>query len=136
MSSPAPRPLKEYKTYDEQIGILRTRGMIIDDQGFATKWLQEVGYYRLSLYTHHFRNTNGDGGKDNRFPDGATFEEVVSLYVFDRELRYRVFSGIEKIEVALRARMGYLLGAPPNFATAPPGVCPSDANLDILTHSE
>jgi abortive infection bacteriophage resistance protein len=41
----------------------------------------------------------------------SPFEEIVSLYAFDRELRYRVFSGIEKIEVALRARMGYLLGS-------------------------
>ncbi|AKK07524.1 abortive infection bacteriophage resistance protein [Corynebacterium testudinoris] len=109
MTSP-PRPLKSYKTYDQQIALLSSRGMIIGDHQFATKWLQEAGYYRLSLYTHHFRETNSRGKKVNRFRNGTTFEDVVSLYIFDRELRYRVFSGIEKIEVALRARMAYHLG--------------------------
>lgn len=110
MTSSTPRPLKDYKTHDEQIDLLRQRGMIIEDPDVATKWLQEVGYYRLSLYTHHFRTANGRGEKQSRFHDGTTFEEIVSLYIFDRELRYRVFSGIEKIEVSLRARMGYHLG--------------------------
>lgn len=85
--------------------------MVIQDPAFATKWLQEVGYYWLSLYTHHFRTTDKDGEKQSRFHDGTTFEEIVPLYIFDRELRYRVFSGIEKIEVALRSRLGYLLGS-------------------------
>lgn len=106
----SPRPLKDYKTHAEQIALLRTRGMVIDDPAYATKWLHEVGYYRLSLYTHHFRTANERGEKHGRFHEGTRFDEAVSLYIFDRELRYRVFSGIEKIEVALRARMGYHLG--------------------------
>lgn len=63
------------------------------------------------MYTHHFRTTNEYGKKQSYFRGGTAFEEIVSLYTFDRELRYRVFAGIEKIEVALRARMGYLLGS-------------------------
>lgn len=111
MTPGTPRPLKDYKTHDEQIALLRHRGMTIGDPAFATTWLQEVGYYRLSLYTHHFRTTDKNGKTQSRFHHGTTFEEVVSLYIFDRELRYRVFAGIEKIEVSLRARMGYLLGS-------------------------
>lgn len=111
MTLDTPRPLKDYKTYKEQIDLLRERGMTVEDTVLAAKWLQEVGYYRLSLYAHHFRNADDRGRKQSHFRDGTTFEELVSLYVFDRELRYRVFSGIEKIEVALRARMGYLLGS-------------------------
>lgn len=110
MNSGTSRPLKVYKTYAQQIDLLCERGLIINDPGFATKWLQEAGYYRLSLYMFHFRVTDEDGNKLNKFQDNTTFDEIVSLYVFDRGLRTRVFSGIEKIEVSLRARMGYLLG--------------------------
>lgn len=85
--------------------------MSVENTDLAVKWLQVVGYYRFSLYSHHFRTSDGCGIKQNRFSEGTTFEEVLSLCVFDRELRYRVFSGIEKIEVALRAHMGYLLGS-------------------------
>lgn len=110
MNSGVSRPLKPYKTYEEQIELLRQRGLIINDSDFAAKWLQEVGYYRLSLYTHHFRITDSNGNRKNRFHANISFEEIVSLYVFDRGLRTRVFSGLEKIEVSLRARMGYMLG--------------------------
>ena len=81
-----PRPLKVYKTYQQQIDLLCERELIINDPEFAVKWLQEVGYYRLGLYTHHFWTFDGDGQKLNRFQEGTSFEEIVSLYIFDRGL--------------------------------------------------
>lgn len=42
-------------------------------------------------------------GPPKTFLPGTTFEDVVSLYEFDRELRLLCMDGIERIEVALRA---------------------------------
>jgi abortive infection bacteriophage resistance protein len=36
---------------------------------------------------------------------GAAFEDILSLYRFDRELRLLIFSALEKIEVALRSHI-------------------------------
>lgn len=111
MNTSPQRQLKDYKTLQEQIELLTNRGMIINDEELAAKWLREIGYYRLSLYTYHFRKSRNDRNAPHTFRDGSTFENIVALYIFDRELRYRVFTGIEKIEVALRAHIGYILGS-------------------------
>ena len=64
--------------------------------------LESVGYYRLSGYWFPFR----DGG--DRFRDGASIEKVWELYVFDRQLRLLMMDAIERIEVAVRARLSLL----------------------------
>lgn len=40
------------------------------------------------------------------FVQGSTFTEVAGLYEFDRKLRTLVHDGIERIEIALRTRVG------------------------------
>lgn len=45
----------------------------------------------------------------DNFVPGTTFAEVVALYEFDRKMRTLIYDGIERIEVALRARIGELL---------------------------
>lgn len=37
-------------TIDEQIALLRERGLIIASEDLARRWLITVGYYRLSAY--------------------------------------------------------------------------------------
>ena len=40
--------LKKARTYDDQIGILKSRGLIIDNEEFAKSILKNIGYYKLS----------------------------------------------------------------------------------------
>lgn len=47
MVEPSP---KVFKTYDQQIALLRSRGMRIDDEVYARMALEQVNYYRLSGY--------------------------------------------------------------------------------------
>lgn len=46
---------KPFRTIDEQIDILRSRGMIIDVIETARKALEKISYYRLSGYSYPFR---------------------------------------------------------------------------------
>lgn len=46
---------KPFRTIDEQIDILRSRGVIIDDIETARKALETISYYRLSGYSYPFR---------------------------------------------------------------------------------
>lgn len=45
--------------------------------------------------------------KTDRFESKTTFDEILDVYLFDRELRILVFDAIEKIEIAFRTQMIY-----------------------------
>lgn len=95
---------KPAKTIDQQIELLRQRGMQVKDKGHAEQWLKTVGYYRLSGYWLPFEESpSGGQTRSKKFKPDTTFEAVVSMYVFDRRLRLMVSEAIERVEVALRS---------------------------------
>ena len=106
------RPLKTYKTFREQLDLLRARGLAVTDEQAALAALRRLGYYRLSGYFYPLRKTKpiGDPGRLDDFVDGASFELVVQLAEFDKKLRMLVLDAIETVEVALRVAIAYRLG--------------------------
>ena len=80
------------------------------DIDLARQWLRSVSYYRLSGYWYPYReqlqSTPRTPARANTFVPGSTFSEVADLYEFDRKLRTLVHDGIERIEIALRTRVG------------------------------
>lgn len=81
---------------DDQIALLRSRGLVIADEPRAKHYLRFVGYYRLAGYALPFQvNYNADGL--HRFLDGVSFEDILDLYVFDRKLRLAVMDAVERI---------------------------------------
>lgn len=91
---------KSALSLDQQVELLVTRGMVGDRQRMRRR-LASVNYYRLSAYWHTFRAAN------DQFVPGTDFETVWERYVFDRELRLLVMDALERIEVAVRARLAY-----------------------------
>lgn len=87
-------------TFDEQMDLLRQRGLAIPDADRSKRWLQKVSYYRLSAYCLPFK----DG---EAFRAGTDFNDVAGLYIFDRKLRLLVLDAIERIEVAIRTAITY-----------------------------
>lgn len=104
-----PAPVKAYKTYDEQVDVLASRGMSIGDRDAAIKQLQHINYYRLSGYWYSFRR-QGTTDREDSFYAGTAFADVISLYAFDASLRSATFSALTPIELALRALIGHALG--------------------------
>lgn len=96
---------KPPKTIVEQIELLRSRGMRIDDETSAAHYLSHLNYYRLSGYWLPFEASRNP----HRFHPGVSFEDVLNLYIFDRELRLLVLDAIERIEVSLRTQWAYHL---------------------------
>ncbi|PHK27951.1 Abi family protein [Spirosoma sordidisoli] len=92
-------------TYQDQLNRLKGRGLIVHDDVKALHLLAQVSYYRLSGYWYPLL----DNKQTHRFKPGATFETGFRLYCFDRELRKLVLAELEKIEVAIRAHMIYVL---------------------------
>ena len=88
-------------TISEQLDILEEKGMVITDMAFARHALETIGYYRFTGYAYTFR----DQADNSSYLEGTTFEQVMNLYEFDRELKQILFGYIERIEVAFRAKV-------------------------------
>jgi abortive infection bacteriophage resistance protein len=89
-------------TISDQIKLLESRGLIISDKIKAEKYLANISYYRLSAYMYPFKDLQTDN-----FAKETTFENVLDLYLFDRELRLLVFDAIERIEISFRTQLIY-----------------------------
>lgn len=99
---------KQSTTIDDQLKLLEERGMYIKDRPLAKHWLETVGYYRLSAYWLPFEKpAPKEKTRSKCFVDGAAFDHVIDLYVFDRKLRLLVFEAIERVEVNVRSRWTY-----------------------------
>lgn len=94
---------KPYKTIDEQISILEDRGLHIENIDYVKECLTNLNYYRISGYTLTLR-------KNDKFYKDITFEDVMQIYNFDKELKLIVLKYLEDIELSLRTHIGYVLG--------------------------
>lgn len=93
---------KEFKTIDEQINLLKSRGMIIPDEKKAKKYLLTNNYYNIiNGYSKPFLKE-----KEQYLP-GATFDEVSRLYFFDKELKQTLFNYILDAEHHLKSIFAY-----------------------------
>ena len=95
---------------DEQIALLQSRGLIINDIEKAKEVLLDVGYYRLGFYWFPFEQTYPN--LDNRthdFRQNADFDDAVKLYYFDFNLRNILHKALSRIEIAVRTYMTYIV---------------------------
>ena len=74
---------KPPKTFAEQIQILQSHGLSIQDTAKAEFYLSQLNYYRLAAYCIPFEIDHAT----HQITHGTTFEDVLNLYIFDRELR-------------------------------------------------
>ncbi len=96
---------KPFLSVDEQLALIKSRGLAVGDDNDAKHYLKTIGYYRLSGYWHPFRKEASE-----YFINGTKFSDVVELYAFDKKLRLIVLDAIERIEVAVRVAMALSLG--------------------------
>lgn len=96
---------KVFKTLDEQVEILRSKGLIIDDVEFAKDILLRENYFFISGYRHIFMTNS----KDNKFMAGTTFEELYAMFSFDRSMRNILFKHILIIENNIKSLISYEL---------------------------
>lgn len=125
---------KPWVSVQDQLALLKQRGLQIDDESQAESFLLRLGYYRFSGYAYPLRqraigqscpfdvttpNPTKEQQKslfrpryevyDNFAPD-ARFEHVAQLYVFDKKLRLLILDALERIEISIRSQIAYQLG--------------------------
>lgn len=87
--------------YDEQIKMLKARGLIIADEQKAINSLRVISYFRLANYLRPM-----EYDKENHlYKPNSYFENAIDLYFFDKELRGVIFAAVQSIEIALRSKM-------------------------------
>lgn len=96
---------KSPKTFNEQVELLQSRGMEVEDTARARRYLSHLNYYRLAAYWLPFEQSHDP----HLFKTGTSFETVLEHYIFDRELRLLVMDAIERTEVSLRTSWAYHL---------------------------
>jgi len=97
--------IKPFLTIEQQINQLKSRGMNFHDEEKAKYYLENLNYYRLGGYWLIFEENH----ESHEFKDNTYFEEILNLYIFDRELRLLLLDAIERIEVSIRSKLAYHL---------------------------
>ena len=92
---------KVFRTLDEQIDILKNRGLIVFDEEKAKDILLKENYFFISGYRHFFESSK------DKFIKGTTFEELYAMFVFDRRLRNIMFKNILIIENNIKSIISY-----------------------------
>jgi len=94
-----------FLSYDKQISLLKSRGLLFNDESQALNLLKRVSYYRLSSYFLPFQSSI----QNKIFVNNVDFDDVFNLYQFDADLREIVMTGTREIEIAVRSKMVYTL---------------------------
>jgi len=90
----------------EQLELWQARGLSVSAPNYAEHYLTVIGYYRLSAYSLPFQSNISNPDSEHQFRSETQFEDILNLYVFDRELRLLLLDAIERIEVSLRSHIG------------------------------
>jgi abortive infection bacteriophage resistance protein len=93
-------------SYSDQLQQLKARGLLVSNDSKALHLLEKISYYRLSGYWYPFILLPKSA---HIFKANASFGKAFALYCFDREFRKLILGELEKIEIAVRAKMIYNL---------------------------
>ena len=104
-------PIKPWLSFDRQVQLLQSRHLQTQNIARMESYLSRIGYYRLSGYFHVFRQWDNENNvlRDEFMPN-SQFEDVLSLYLFDKKLRLLALDALERIETAVKVDISHLLG--------------------------
>lgn len=106
---------KTYKSYRQQLNILRSRGMKIGKGSQGSRVMQILereNYYNvINGYKDLFLASNATQTADETYKQGTTFDEIYALYNFDREVRGNYFKYLLKIENTVKTVIAHEFSA-------------------------
>lgn len=96
---------KFFRTFDEQIKLLSSRGIIIPDTNLAINVLKRENYYSvINGYKQLFLATTQS---TECYLRGTTFNEITALYNFDRRLREIFLIELLRVEKVIKTSVTY-----------------------------
>lgn len=93
---------KRFLTYEEQISLLKTKDLIIDDEEKAIMLLKKYSYFALiNGYKMPFKSKNGSYKRNTRF------EDIYYLYQYDDNLRHVLMKYLLIVELHIKSLLSY-----------------------------
>lgn len=96
--------MKEFKSIDKQIDLLKNRGLKFKDEKFARNMLLQNNYYNI---INGYKDLFIKPHTKDIFLDGTSFEEIFALYNFDKSLKEIYLEYILKIENNIKSMIAY-----------------------------
>lgn len=92
--------MKEYKTNEDLIRYLSSKGVTISDKADALQKIERYTYYSIvNTYKSIFKDKNG------KYIDNVTFDEIYALFEFDKELKNTILKYCLEIENVIKSIM-------------------------------
>lgn len=91
----------EYTSPEQQISLLKSKGLAFSSEEYAIQALNEHGYYNI-INSYKSPYIEIAQGAKRYFP-GTTFEQIYSLFLLDYNLRNSIMAAMLDIEEHLRA---------------------------------
>lgn len=97
---------KPFLTFEEQLDLFSKRGMKIKNREIAIEKLSNINYYKIKEFAKPFEIIKDD----NICYENISFEGIVKRFYTDKNLRMYLFDAIEKVEISIKTKIGYVLG--------------------------
>ena len=92
--------MKEYKTNEELIDYLSSKGVVIADKEAALKKIERYTYYSIiNSYKSIFKD------KNNNYINDVSFDEIYALFEFDKHLKNIMLKFCLEIETVIKSAM-------------------------------
>lgn len=102
--------MKEFKTFNQQLTILRNRGMIVPTDGSPKRFLEQENYYNvINGYKDLFlrKDSRGNVIIPETYLLNTHFNELKALFLFDRELRFLFLKYLLIFENSFKTTISY-----------------------------
>lgn len=103
--------MKEFKSFNQQLNILRKRGMIVPKDGAPKRLLEQENYYNvINGYKDLFliKDSSGHVILPEKYLPNTHFNELKSLFLFDRELRFLFLKYLLIFENSFKTTISYV----------------------------
>ncbi len=93
----------KFTTVEEQITILKAKGLTIQNETATAELLRTYGYYNIinSYKAPYLVEQNGARG----YRPGTSFEQIYSLSTFDRNIRNAIMAAMLDLEQHIKANI-------------------------------
>ncbi|MCY7869615.1 Abi family protein [Bacillus spizizenii] len=102
--------MRPFKTYRQQIAILRSRKLVIPNGSRALRILESENYYNvINGYKNLFlaRDASNSLKVPEEYKPGATLDEIYYLFTLDRELRNILLKYLLIFENSIKSKISY-----------------------------
>ena len=98
---------KVFKSIEEQVEILKDKGLTIEDDEYVKSVLLRENYFFLMGYRHSFLKQD----VSRKFITGTSFNELYALFLFDRAFRNIIFKNLLIVENNYKSIFSYVLSS-------------------------